>query len=173
MKVSEITLVDVAKYLRIEYVNAEDLDETILPDILKVAKEYISNYTGIHDKDVADEFTATGIASSFKLSENPIVAGSQVVKLNDVIQTVDVDYTIDSIKGVVTFASIPDDEDEIDVTYEYGLDAFEDFYICVMVLCQDMYDNRAYYVDKTNLNKVVSSILDMHRTNLLPSVEVV
>ena len=107
------------------------------------------------------------------MSENPIVEDSQVVKLNDVIQTVDVDYTIDSVKGIVTFTSIPDDEDEVDITYEYGLDAFEDFYICVMVLCQDMYDNRAMYVDKTNLNKVVSSILDMHRTNLLPSVEVV
>lgn len=47
------------------------------------------------------------------------------------------------------------------------LDDFEDFYIVVMVLCQDMYDNRSLYVDKNNLNKVVETILGMHSTNLL------
>lgn len=47
------------------------------------------------------------------------------------------------------------------------LDDYEDFYIVVMVLCQDMYDNRSLYVDKNNLNKVVETILGMHSTNLL------
>lgn len=47
------------------------------------------------------------------------------------------------------------------------LDDYEDFYIVVMVLCQDMYDNRSYYVDKNNLNKVVDTILGMHSVNLL------
>lgn len=47
------------------------------------------------------------------------------------------------------------------------LDLHEDFYIVVMVLCQDMYDNRSYYVDKNNLNKVVDTILGMHSVNLL------
>lgn len=47
------------------------------------------------------------------------------------------------------------------------LDTHEDFYIVVMVLCQDMYDNRSYYVDKSNLNKVVETILGMHSVNLL------
>ena len=169
MKVSEITLEDVAEYLRIEYNEPDDLDTTILPNILKVAKEFIKGYTGIYDQEITDDFTATGVASLFKLSENPIVEDSQVVKLNDVTQTVDVDYTIDRIKGIVTFSSIPDDEDEVEVAYDYGLDSFEDFYIAIMVLCQDMYDNRSYYVDKTNLNKVVSSVLDMHRRNLIPS----
>lgn len=173
MKVSEITLEDVAKYLRIEYSDPSDLNTTILPNILKVAIEFVKGYTGIYDKDVVDNFTATGTASIFKLSESPIVENTQVVKLNDVVQTVDTDYTIDAVRGVVTFTVIPDDEDEIDVTYEYGLDAFEDFYIAIMVLCQDMYDNRAYYVDSKNLNKVVESVLDMHRINLLPSAEVV
>ncbi|RDU22763.1 head-tail connector protein [Anaerosacchariphilus polymeriproducens] len=49
------------------------------------------------------------------------------------------------------------------------LDDYEDFHIVVLVLCQDMFDNRALYVDKTNLNKVVDSILGMHCTNLLPT----
>lgn len=44
---------------------------------------------------------------------------------------------------------------------------YEDFVIVVYVLCQDMFDNRSYYVDKTNLNKVVDTILGMHCKNLL------
>lgn len=47
------------------------------------------------------------------------------------------------------------------------IDEHEDFYIVVMVLCQDMYDNRSMYVDKNNLNKVVETILGMHSINLL------
>lgn len=49
------------------------------------------------------------------------------------------------------------------------LDDYEDFYIVVMVLCQDMHDNRTMYVDKSNLNRVVETILGMHCTNLLPT----
>lgn len=48
-----------------------------------------------------------------------------------------------------------------------SLDDFPDFVIVVYVLCQDMYDNRAMYVDKSNINKVVQTILDMHARNLL------
>lgn len=47
------------------------------------------------------------------------------------------------------------------------IDQHEDFYIVIMILCQDMYDNRSYYVDKNNLNKVVETILGMHSVNLL------
>lgn len=47
------------------------------------------------------------------------------------------------------------------------LDVFQDFVIVVFVLVQDMWDNRTLYVDKTNLNKVVESILGMHSINLL------
>lgn len=51
------------------------------------------------------------------------------------------------------------------------LDNYPDLIIVVFVLCQDMYDTRAMYVDKTNLNKVVETILGMHQINLLPSEE--
>ena len=47
------------------------------------------------------------------------------------------------------------------------LDAFQDFVIVVLVLVQDMWDTRTLYVDKTNLNKVVETILGMHSVNLL------
>ena len=47
------------------------------------------------------------------------------------------------------------------------LDNYQDIVIVVFVLVQDMWDNRTLYVDKTNLNHVVESILDMHSVNLL------
>lgn len=47
------------------------------------------------------------------------------------------------------------------------LDEFQDFVIVALVLVQDMWDTRALYVDKSNLNKVVESILGMHSVNLL------
>lgn len=47
------------------------------------------------------------------------------------------------------------------------IDKHPDFVIVVFVLCQDMYDNRTLYVDNTNLNKVVDTILGMHSVNLL------
>lgn len=42
------------------------------------------------------------------------------------------------------------------------LDEFNDFVIVIFILCQDMYDNRTLYVDNTNMNKVVKSIIGMH-----------
>lgn len=50
---------------------------------------------------------------------------------------------------------------------EQGLDNFQDFVIVVLILCQDMWDNRTMYVDNTNLNNVVESILGLHQVNLL------
>lgn len=42
------------------------------------------------------------------------------------------------------------------------LDEFNDFVIVIFILCQDMYDNRTLYMDNTNMNKVVESIIGMH-----------
>ena len=97
-KVSEITIDDVAKYIRVD-----DYEESDIETYLNIAKNYISSYTGI-----------------------PITS----------------------------------DEGE-------SLDDFPDLVIVVYVLCQDMYDNRAMYVDKSNVNKVVQTILDMHTRNNL------
>ena len=52
------------------------------------------------------------------------------------------------------------------VTIE-NLDNYNDIVIVVFILCQDMWDNRTMYVDNTNLNKVVETILGMHCINLL------
>ena len=97
-KVSEITIEDVAKYIRLD-----DYEDSGIETYLNIAKSYISSYTGI-----------------------PITS----------------------------------EEGE-------SLDDFPDFVIVVYVLCQDMYDNRAMYVEKANINKVVQTILDMHTRNNL------
>ena len=47
------------------------------------------------------------------------------------------------------------------------LDDYQDIIIAVLVLCQDMWDNRSLYVDDANVNKVVESILGLHSENLL------
>ena len=52
-------------------------------------------------------------------------------------------------------------------TGQTDLDNFPDFVIVVFILVQDMYDNRTLYVDTTNMNKVVETILGMHSVNLL------
>lgn len=47
------------------------------------------------------------------------------------------------------------------------LDKYPDISIVVLILCQDMWDNRTMYVDSSNLNTTVDSILHMHSVNLL------
>lgn len=47
------------------------------------------------------------------------------------------------------------------------LDDYRDIVIVVMILVQDMWDNRTLYVDTNNVNKVVESILNLHSVNLL------
>lgn len=47
------------------------------------------------------------------------------------------------------------------------MDAYPEMVHAILVLCQDMYDTRAMYVDKSNVNKVVESILNLHQRNFL------
>lgn len=49
----------------------------------------------------------------------------------------------------------------------YDLDKYSEFAIVVLILCQDMWDNRTMYVDSKDLNNTVQSILAMHSVNLL------
>ena len=96
MSVSDITIQDIANYLRIGEVDSDV--ESELEVYLKVAKKYIKDETGLKAEE---------------------------------------------------------------------LDDHEDFIIAIYVLCQDMYDNRTFYVDKNNTNKVIETILGRHRINLL------
>ena len=50
---------------------------------------------------------------------------------------------------------------------DVGVDKYHEFVIVVLILCQDMWDNRTMYVDSKYLNNTVQSILAMHSVNLL------
>lgn len=65
---------------------------------------------------------------------------------------------------ISNYTGIPITSDDENVE---TLDSYEDFVIVVYILCQDMYDNRTMYVDSSNINKVVQTILDMHTRNNL------
>lgn len=52
-------------------------------------------------------------------------------------------------------------------TGQTDLDKYQDFVIVVLILCQDMYDNRTLYIDKGSLSYPVETILGMHSVNLL------
>lgn len=55
-------------------------------------------------------------------------------------------------------------------TGQDNLDTYPDFVIVVLILVQDMWDNRTLYMDSNDLNKVVETILGMHSINLLPDL---
>lgn len=93
-KVSDITVADIADYLRLTELSQSD--ENTLNNMLNVAINFIKNYTGQTD-----------------------------------------------------------------------LDQFNDLVAVVFVLVQDMYDNRALYVDKSSLNQFIQSALSLHQVNLL------
>lgn len=48
-----------------------------------------------------------------------------------------------------------------------SMEKHEDITIAILVLVEDMYDNRRYYVDNKNVNLVVESIIDQYSENLL------
>lgn len=50
---------------------------------------------------------------------------------------------------------------------EEQIDSKEELTIALMVLCNEMYENRIYTVENDKVNKIVNSILDMHSINLL------
>lgn len=48
-----------------------------------------------------------------------------------------------------------------------SMDTYQDIIIVILILVQDMWDNRTLYVDSNNVNMVVDSILGLHSVNLL------
>lgn len=47
------------------------------------------------------------------------------------------------------------------------IDNKEDLTIALLVLCNEMYDNRVFSVQDNKANAVIANILDMHAVNLL------
>lgn len=48
-----------------------------------------------------------------------------------------------------------------------SLNISEDLSMAVFILASELYDNRSYTVDNSNVNPVIQTILDMHSINLL------
>lgn len=105
-----------------------------------------------------------------------LMANSEIAKVSDITVTDVTDYlripevTAEDTALLTTALNVAK---EFVKSYtgldDEGMDAHEDLVIVIYVLCSSMYDNRAYYVDKSNLNNVVESILNLHSTNLLPT----
>ena len=99
-----------------------------------------STYTKI------SEITTTDLVDSLRISE----LDSSQTQLLTTIQAAAVNYIV-GVTGL---------------TLEQ-LDNYPDLTLAVYALVQDMYDNRAIYIDKANISDTVSTILNMYRTNLL------
>lgn len=168
MKVSEITVSDVANYLRLE---PGEYTEVEIQTLIDAAKAFIKSYTGLDDISITNENIGTGdgIKTIFYLKNTPVVLGTQTIYVDGIAKTKDTDYYLDEATGKIVFVNAPPIGAAITATYKAGIDAYEDFTIVVYILCQDMYDNRSLYIDESNLNKVVDTILGMHCTNLLPT----
>lgn len=104
--------------------------------------------------------------------------------MNNITKVSDITYS--DIASYLRLSEVSEDDQNylttlINISKEYiskytgiandDLDNYADFIIVVFVLCQSMYDVRSLYVDNSNLNNVVDTILGMHQTNLLPNGE--
>lgn len=106
------------------------------------------------------------------------MANTEIIKVSDITVTDVTDYLrIPEITPEVTSLLTT----ALNVAKQYvksytglddaGMDAHEDLVIVIYVLCQSMYDDRTMYVDKSNINNVVESILNLHCVNFMPIVE--
>lgn len=165
MKVSEITIELVANYLKLDYSSMAATEKAELSMMIDAAKAFIRSYTGIYEQTVKGEEIGTGDGetSEFWL-DRPVISGTETIYVNGSETTA---YSINYEAGKIVMTAVPDSGTEITGDYQSGLDACADFVIAVYILCQDMWDNRSMYVDKSNLNRVVDTILGMHRVNLL------
>lgn len=102
--------------------------------------------------------------------------------MNNITKISDITYS--DIANYIRLSEVSEDEQNylttlINISKDYisnytgistaDLDNYADMIIVVFVLCQSMYDIRSLYVDESNLNNVVETILGMHQNNLLPT----
>lgn len=89
------------------------------------------------------------------------------ITINDIAEYIHLDEIGDAEeKQLSTFLTVAKDYIK-NYTGLDDLDEYADIVLAVFVLCQDMYDNRTMYIDKSNVNRVVQTILDMHTRNNL------
>lgn len=94
------------------------------------------------------------------------VSGITVKNLTDYLK-LDYQSPSEEILELATFLKAAQSfiSDYTDLTHTQ-IDSHETFVVAVYVLVQDMYDNSSFYVDKSNLNRVVEMILVMYSVNL-------
>lgn len=106
-------------------------------------------------------------------SENPPISKVSELTISDLAYWIKVDaydkkefetYLNIAKSFVSNYTGIPITSEDEDAE---TLDSYADFVWAVATLCQDMYDNRALYMDKSIMNKSVQMILDMHTRNNL------
>lgn len=84
----------------------------------------------------------------------------------DCVTPVEMQRKMDIVKGYISrYTGLPVASDDPN---EETIDTYPELVHAFLVLCQDCYDNRSYIQEGTQgVNKVVDSILGMHRRNLV------
>ena len=95
-----------------------------------------------------------------KVSDITVDSVAEYLRLDEVTESeINTLTTLLSVAGsfIKSYTGLDDD----------GVDKYPEFVIVVLILCQDMWDNRTLDVDGKDLNNTVHSILAMHSVNLL------
>ena len=96
-----------------------------------------------------------------KVSEITVEDVADYIRVDDYVRS-EVETYLNIAKSYISnYTGIPAEGDG------ETIDDFADFVIVALILCQDMYDNRTMYVEGSNINRVVQTILDMHTRNNL------
>lgn len=102
------------------------------------------------------------------MNENTVVSSLTVQDLINYIRIVDYTEEDENTLSILLTVAKSYIMNYTGCTLE-DLDTHQDFVIVVLILCQSMWDDRTMYVDKSNMNKAVETILNMHSKNLLPN----
>ena len=98
------------------------------------------------------------MADSVKVSDIKVQDIANYIRLSE-ISTEDAGFLLQCLEIAKSYIK--------NYTGVEDLDSHSDFVICVYLLCQDMYDNRTVYSEKTSPNKTFETILNLHCGNLL------
>lgn len=89
------------------------------------------------------------------------------VSITDLKEYANVDHSLDDVLfQIILQATTSYIKNYTGLTLEQ-MDDKEDLTMALMILSNEMYDNRVYAVENDKVNKIVNSILDMHSVNLL------